>query len=427
MKCKYCRAELKNGDQKCPECGKEVRRSSVWKAVIAGVCCLALLLGLTWLILDGMGIKIGPRENSIHYKNSYTVSDSKALRDAKKVIATVNGAELTNGEFQLHYWVQVVNYLQNMPSYGSYGFDQTKPLDEQKVSADSDTTWQQYFIVVALESWHRYQLLNMLAEEEGIKLSASEIKRFADMPAQLETTAKNEGFASADEMFETDFGKGCTAQDYVNFVRMSDIALLYTAEKEKTLSPTTAELEAYYEENKEAFEEGGILKGGAQLVDARHILVQLDNVAVNSDYTVTYTDEQWAACLQEAEKILNEWKNGENPSEASFGELAVKYSKDEDNAASGGLLAQMYEGEMVSTFNDWCFDKNRVPGDTGIVKTKFGYHIIYYIQTAEEWSVIAEENVLADKLSAIIEESKERWPMEVNYKKIVLADPSILN
>ena len=421
MKCKYCKAELINGRNKCPECGKEVRKPGPWKAVIAGVCCLTLLLGLTWLILDGMGIKIGPRENNIYYKNSYTVSDNKAARDAKKVIATVNGKELTNGEFQLHYWVQVVNYLQSMSGYGSYSFDQTKPLDEQKVSADSETTWQQYFIVVALESWHRYQLLDMLAEKEGIKLSASDIKKYANMPAQLEITAKNEGFASADEMFEADFGKGCTVDDYVNFVRMSDIALLYTEEKEKQLAPTAAELDAYYEENKEAFEEGGILKGGAQLVDVRHILVQLDNVAANSDMTVTYTDAQWEACLQEAEKILDEWETGENPSEDTFGKLAQKYSKDTNNAPDGGLLSQVYEGEMVASFNEWCFDQNRQSGDTGIVKTKYGYHLIYFIKSEEEWAAAATVNVLADKLSAIIEDAKAEWPMEVNYKKIVLA------
>ena len=34
---------------------------------------------------------------------------------------------------------------------------------------------------------------------------------------------------------------------------------------------------------------------------------------------------------------------------------------------------------MVQTFNDWCFDEARKTGDSGIVKTQFGYHIMYFV------------------------------------------------
>ena len=32
---------------------------------------------------------------------------------------------------------------------------------------------------------------------------------------------------------------------------------------------------------------------------------------------------------------------------------------------------------MVAAFNDWCFD-GRKPGDTGIVETNYGYHVMFY-------------------------------------------------
>ena len=38
---------------------------------------------------------------------------------------------------------------------------------------------------------------------------------------------------------------------------------------------------------------------------------------------------------------------------------------------------------MVEQFEDWCFDKERKPGDTGIVETKYGYHVMYYSSTDE--------------------------------------------
>ena len=34
---------------------------------------------------------------------------------------------------------------------------------------------------------------------------------------------------------------------------------------------------------------------------------------------------------------------------------------------------------MVSSFNDWCFDAARKPGDTDIVESSYGYHIMYFV------------------------------------------------
>ena len=34
---------------------------------------------------------------------------------------------------------------------------------------------------------------------------------------------------------------------------------------------------------------------------------------------------------------------------------------------------------MVTAFNDWCFDSSRKSGDTGIVETEYGYHVMYFV------------------------------------------------
>ena len=33
---------------------------------------------------------------------------------------------------------------------------------------------------------------------------------------------------------------------------------------------------------------------------------------------------------------------------------------------------------MVTEFNDWCFDAARQPGDTGVVDTQYGAHVMYF-------------------------------------------------
>jgi len=34
---------------------------------------------------------------------------------------------------------------------------------------------------------------------------------------------------------------------------------------------------------------------------------------------------------------------------------------------------------MVVPFQDWCFDAARKTGDTGIVETQYGYHVMYFV------------------------------------------------
>ena len=38
---------------------------------------------------------------------------------------------------------------------------------------------------------------------------------------------------------------------------------------------------------------------------------------------------------------------------------------------------------MVTNFNDWCFDESRQAGDTGIVESDYGYHVMYYVGDSE--------------------------------------------
>ena len=40
---------------------------------------------------------------------------------------------------------------------------------------------------------------------------------------------------------------------------------------------------------------------------------------------------------------------------------------------------------MVQEFNDWCFDAARKPGDTAVVKTTYGYHIMYFVGEGETY------------------------------------------
>ncbi len=77
-----------------------------------------------------------------------------------------------------------------------------------------------------------------------------------------------------------------------------------------------------------------------------------------------------AAVKAKAEDVLKQAKSG-----ADFAELAKKYSEDDSSAKNGGDLDYFSKGRMVPEFDQVAFTLQ--PGQiSDLVKTQFGYHII---------------------------------------------------
>jgi len=103
----------------------------------------------------------------------------------------------------------------------------------------------------------------------------------------------------------------------------------------------------------------------SETASVRHILVSITDSVKDAD------------AKKKAEEILAEYNKGDKTSEA-FGKLATKYTEDTGSAEAGGLYENFPKGQMVKEFEDWSFDAARKNGDTGIVKTSYGYHIMYF-------------------------------------------------
>lgn len=131
------------------------------------------------------------------------------------------------------------------------------------------------------------------------------------------------------------------------------------------------------------------------LIDIRHILI-----IPEAEDDGSISDEAWAAAEQEANAVYDGYLAGEQTEDA-FAALAVEHSKD-GNAAQGGIYENVAKGQMVPTFNDWCFDSARKTGDTGIVKTPYGYHIMYF-------SGFGDNNLLTVVEPAVKNQYAEAW------------------
>lgn len=118
---------------------------------------------------------------------------------------------------------------------------------------------------------------------------------------------------------------------------------------------------------------GGSNDNTFELVNVRHVLVKPE-----TDGTSALTEEQIAGAKAQAEEMLNLWKTSGDVSEASFIELAKNNSAD-SSAADGGLIADIHPySQLVDEFRNWSLDPNRTVGETGVVTSTYGAHIMYY-------------------------------------------------
>lgn len=147
----------------------------------------------------------------------------------------------------------------------------------------------------------------------------------------------------------------------------------------------------------------------------RHILIQpeADDDTPTDEATgkPIYTDEQWAAAEEQANKILDDYNNGDK-TEYAFALLAEEYTTDTASTSAGssnafgGLYEAVALGEMVPEFEDWATDKSRVYGDTGIVKSDYGYHIMFFIYDRPSFEAQVITDARKAKLDSMIESAE---------------------
>ena len=175
-----------------------------------------------------------------------------------------------------------------------------------------------------------------------------------------------------------------------------DYAVLSSEDVLKQINPTDAELEAYFKKNAAkyatavpearkieyvAFTDSNLPQGAPQVTDAeiqqyynqhqkdyqvddqvkvRHILIKVDGNDPKAD----------AAAKAKAQGILDQLHHGGN-----FADLAKKNSDDPGSKDQGGELGFLKHGATVPEFDQAAFSLQ--PGQiSGLVKSKFGYHII---------------------------------------------------
>ena len=431
-------ALLEETDEETAEEVPVKKKSKALKIVLAAVAGVVLVAALVVAVLYGMGVKLssigaffGFTEADVSYKNSYTVSDEKMEKKTDVIVAKVGDQTLTNGQLQVYYWMTARDFAtNNYYALDSYGLDVEKPLDEQIYDEKTGQTWQQYFLHNALESWRRYAVFVQRSEDAGFELSQQWQEYIDSYGKEIEAAAVESEYENAEAFIDDLVSKGSSVETYYDYFRIECKALAYLDSIGNELVPTLDELEAYYTANEETFQEAGCGKDDGKLYDVRHIFITVEGETSQlEDGTYGYTEAQWEACREKAQKMLDDFL-ANSPTEEKFAELAKEHSEDPGSASNGGLYSGLTKNYgFIKEFEDWYVDESRKVGDTGIVKntgsSKVGYHVMYFSGSKELWKDQAETMVLSEKMARKLREFEEMYPADIDYKKVVLGNADI--
>ncbi len=448
------------------------------------------------------------------------------------VSATSEKYEINNAMMAYMMYSQYNQYVSENSAYLTYlGLDTTKSLKSQ--TAYENTTWFDYFMVLAKSSVSELVALASEAQDKGYALDDEEKQYISDVIAEIKAAAKNNGYGKVNSFLSDFYTPGVTISAVEDCLELQSLASKYYSDLVESYEFDESQISEYVEKNPESFykfdyltysfdceklkedateEEKNQVVADAKAeaesflndsVDeesfkANIIALEKEKETSNSKTEASTTDKKektdadylsdfeqkgaayikdddfsaWAfkserksgdtTIIEEkdsdgnitgysvywlqktayknetltrdvrhiliegtgddskakAEEILAEYKAGEQTAEA-FGKLAEKYSDDPGSGKNGGLYEEVFEGEMVTTFNDWLFAEKRVVGETGIISSDYGYHVMYYVGiNRETWKINSENSLSSEKYQDDLKELKEKHTLTFDDTKL---------
>lgn len=347
------------------------------------------------------------------------IKEADAFDDAllDQVIVSCGDSTLTNRKLAYYYWQEFYSFVNMYSSYITLFMDPAARLDTQAYTEEE--SWDQFFMETAVTTYRTCASAANAAREEGYALGEKDQENLDGLAERIGSLAEQNGYASADEYLAKNFGPYCTMETYQEFMDEYILGASYLNARLEAEEITDEELENYYEENKESYDAQGLQKDDTPMVNVRHILIQPEAVDLEEgdegyEEAVQAAEE---AAKARAEEIYQEWQEGDG-TEESFAALASENSAD-SSAASGGLIENVAPGKTVEGFDDWCFEEGRKPGDTGIVETEYGYHILYYVSQCSEsyWHSVVYSDYESACYARICEDLRALYPGEPDLSK----------
>ena len=275
-------------------------------------------------------------------------------QSAEQKVAVVNGTVIKQAEFDS----EMSRVLERLQRTGRIPNDLERSQIKKQV----------------LENLIARELLYQESQKKGIKVDQKEIE------AQI--TALKGRFPSEVE-FKNALSTANLTEADLRFQFERDVAIRKLLDDQIGGKSTVSEKEsrAYYDSNLASFKK-------SEQVRASHILIKVDPGA---------DEAKKAEARTKIESLQAKLKNGED-----FGALAKEYSEG-PSGPKGGDLGFFGRGQMVKPFEEVAFSMK--PGQvSGMVETRFGYHLIMVTERTPESTLSYEE--VKDRLEQYLKQQK---------------------
>jgi len=275
-------------------------------------------------------------------------------QSAEQKVAVVNGTVINQPEFDN----EMNRVLERLQRTGRFPNDLERSQIKKQV----------------LENLIARELLYQESQKKGIKVDQKEIDE--------QLTALKGRFPSEVE-FKNALGTMNLTEANLRFQFERDLAIRKLLDDQIGGKSVVSEKEsrAYYDGNLESFKK-------PEQVRASHILIKVDPGA---------DEAKKAEARTKIESVQAKLKNGED-----FGALAKEYSEG-PSGPKGGDLGFFGRGQMVKPFEETAFSMK--PGQvSGMVETRFGYHLIMVAERTPESTLSYEE--VKDRLEQYLKQQK---------------------
>ena len=403
------------------------------------ILCLLALVAVLLIVLIVVMVRNAPGKAAATAETTETIETAEET--AEEPLLTVNEEEvsselpagvalqcgtrqLTATDLNYHYWDIFMSMVNNYGDAITDYFDPTVPLEDQVYDESSGTTWADYMMNAAVSTAIQVSAFANAADEAGFTMPAAYQSDLDALIEDYRTLVAEQGYEDLTAYLQDTYGPEATEESYLAYQTDYYLATAYSDSVYDAQTVTAEEIEAYYDENAETLAAYGIEKDDTPMVSLRHILVIPED---------TEDEASWSSAEASANEIYALWQ--EEPTEENFARLAEEYSQDTGStgnggdwteAFNGGLYTDVYNGSMDETFTAWLFDSARNPGDVGVMRTGYGWSLLYYVTAQDQayWQYTVENELLYERYQEAADEIYAAWPYLFDQEAFVVNIPA---
>ena len=309
---------------------------------------------------DYLKAMYGRGANEESFRNYYTMGyTAQAFQNYYADTLTYEDADLREAE------------AGNYSTYSSYSYNSyyLNVLNLVEKDAEGNYTDEQYADAVELAEEYAKTLIQGVANVEALDAAVAALP----VNAEIENAAST---ANVDVLYDS---VNTVIADWVTASHRKAGDITYIANESVSTDENgneTTKVSGYH-----VVLFNGSTDNNTPMANVRHILCAFEGGTLDEAGQKIYSDSEKNDAKLAADLLLSKWKNGD-ATEESFAELANNESDDGDGT-TGGLYEDINPStSFVENFKKWALADHE-PGDTEVIETEYGYHVMYYSGDSE--------------------------------------------